>query len=58
MISVGSITIPDHMEALLPFFRLKRFTGAGISGGRTSALMHVLTLVWLHWELRHPVVAS
>lgn len=41
---VGTLTLPPALEAKLPFFRTTRRTLGGISGGRTSALMHVLTL--------------
>lgn len=42
--NVGTLTIPERFQRLLPFFRLTGPTAAGISGGRTSALMHVLTI--------------
>lgn len=42
--NVGTLVIPERFIKLLPDFRLKGPTAAGISGGRTSALMHALTL--------------
>lgn len=41
---VGTLIIPERFQRLLPVFRLSGPTAAGISGGRTSALMHALTL--------------
>lgn len=53
--NVGTITIPDRFIPLLKFFRLTGPTAAGISGGRTSGLMHMMTLAanqdQLHWYL-------
>lgn len=41
---VGAIEIPADFRTLLPFFVARGPTMGGISGGRTSALMHVLAL--------------
>jgi hypothetical protein len=43
-VNVGTLIIPERFQRLLPVFRLSGPTAAGISGGRTSALMHALTL--------------
>lgn len=39
-----TFVIPDWCEPLLKYFEIDGPTGAGISGGRTSGMMHALTL--------------
>lgn len=41
---IGNILIPERFIGTLPHFRVSGPTIGGISGGRTSALMHVLSL--------------
>lgn len=43
-VRVGTLTVPPSLVAKIPYFRTRGPTLGGISGGRTSALMHVLTL--------------